>query len=191
MSKHQITVSRLHKLAERLVSAASEVSSAATQHLNGVAVNSALSETSKARVVAESEKQNSAIASYLSLVDDIQNIKTVIAVKNAELGISAMMVAQDAAQKKLNFVKGILNTNRTQQVEVSEVNAQFENKGATRGIYDGVVVLTLEKNKESVLEGLKENLQKQVNNFSDEIADLNRQKVEVELSASAVKVLGL
>jgi hypothetical protein len=99
----ELTLTRWHKVAERLSALASEKAAEAKQVYTGTAVSS----WNKARVadmgLRLANDAEAALALYGRLLDTVVEIRTCLAIRNAEIGVSAKLTELQGLKRRISL----------------------------------------------------------------------------------------
>src|SRR2546428_9119436 len=153
--KHTLTLTRWHKVAER--------------------INAALKER-EARMVAA--------------------IRAALARKNAELGIAARLAEVEAANRRLALYRSVLDKQSVDMVEpehVRHVPAHAVPEGESSWARRDPPRITLQVADAALLAEIASKLareQARAHMLLDEIADLNREKLELDLASELEEIAG-
>lgn len=194
MKSVSYTMTRWHKIAARINAAVAEAVEAANKKLTQVKCST----TTKAAYTEESiGVMRTAGLGELALADklltDLSKIKSVIGQKNVEIGVTQKLSEADVATRQMNLYKNFLSAN---DEKISF--AAFQVAGSTdasKSIYGhdsnshGIAVLS-EKDLAEI-KGKMDMYKKMASKLSDEVADLNRTKVVIEISDEAMAAASL
>lgn len=188
MKQIQVTLSRAHKIVERLKSlqsdAATEIKGLIdTQHVQTAPTPSTLAELEK---TAEAVKI--ALDTHRELTATLANVKTVVSTANHERGIHKNLSMLDALNQRIALLKTVLTATKSAGCKVSEVTAVF-----ATGVPQSYNVVTVnpvkdEALRDTVADDLKSAQAKAIQ-VSDEIAELNAQRVTLELPEQLVDLV--
>lgn len=173
--KQHVSISRLHKLADRLKAKITELNAEATTKL-GLALwrQGVVTEAQVNRAVAQSQLGLTAMHDAERLSRVLSDIRTTIAVQNERLGINAKLALQDALNRQLAVMKSVVAGSDTMLLDEVAV-------GQATGDY-GLSVANLSAAQVEALKADIARLQREVFGLSDEVAEANATRVELELA---------
>ena len=196
--KYALTLSRWHKVAERINAALKERET----HVKTAFTATAISPWNKHGVEEKAAGIAQRAADDLALVEAgaqaIATIRAALAVRNAELGVSARLAEAEAANRRAQLYKAVIEGQKADMVRPEDVRAlPAELIGEPDALGFGrrtAVTITVQTADEALIESLRGNLareQARATRLLDEVADLNREKVEIDVPAEVVGIAGL
>lgn len=195
MSKYQVTLSRAHKIAERLASRLGELRAEAEK----LAESSTLTGYSDAQIKRLGENGKRAVAlinEQEAAVAALVAVRSAVGKANAAHGITDALAQIEGNKKLLAGVEAILKsqdeTTRGGLVrieELSDYKTVGNTEGALRSSYINVSVLT--DAQVADLAERKKKLERANFTLNDKLADLNGKLVELTIEAPIAEFLGL
>ena len=196
--KYALTLSRWHKVAERINAALKERET----HVKTAFTATAISPWNKHGVEEKAAGIAQRAADDLALVEAgaqaIATIRAALAVRNAELGVSARLAEAEAANRRAQLYKAVIEGQKADMVRPEDVRAlPAELVGEPDALGFGrrtAVTITVQTADEALIESLRGKLAREVaraTRLLDEVADLNREKVEIDVPAEVVGIAGL
>jgi len=131
-------------------------------------------------------------------VQAVAAIRAALALRNAALGVSTRLAEAEAANRRVALYKAIVDGQKPDMVRPEDVRAlpagltgeteswSFARRGAT--------AVTLQTADKALLEALREKLareQARATRLLDEVADLNRERLEIDLPQEIAGIAGL
>jgi hypothetical protein len=176
-----VTLSRVHKIIERLQAMANERFRRASQLTAAVPTRVALTGVQRLRLMDRREEGLRLAAQGAELLAKVGELRELVARENTARGISALLAQQDATKKLIQFYEdlknqyspGVLQLEDLQVIDATAL-AQLEERGPL-----SVSVLAAAQAQE--LEALIAQLRRRLYALSDSIAELNAQRVSLEL----------
>jgi hypothetical protein len=196
--KYTLTLSRWHKVAERIQAALKEREAAAKAAFTATEIspwNRAGVEDKAAEIVRRA-------AADLALVEigaqAVATIRAALALRNAALGVSTRLAEAEAANRRANLYKAIVDGQKPDMVRPADVQAlpagligETESWSFARR---GAAAITLQTADKALLEALRDKLareQARATRLLDEVADLNRERLEIEVPQEVAGIAGL
>lgn len=196
--KYTLTLTRWHKVAERINAALKEREA----NVKTAFTATAISPWNKEGVEDKATEIARRAADSLCLVEAgaaaVAAIRAALALKNAQLGIAGRLAEAEAANRRSALYKAVLDGQKPDMVRPENVRAlpaellgESESWGYARR---SALAVTLQTADSALLESLRQRLtreQARATRLLDEIADLNREKIEIELPQDVVEIAGL
>lgn len=182
MAQLQISLSRGHKLAERLKQRATEQSNEAVKLSQAVTLRGVGGAAHIEKLAAQGELALAALVSADRYLGALAKLRTRIGAENDVRGVSRMLAELDALNRRIGTLKSMLNHGRGGDVSpqaladykpLSGGDSVFGNNGVSVAILNAEQLATLEK---SLAE-----LQRAAFALSDQIAEANAGRFAVEL----------
>ena len=126
------------------------------------------------------------------------HIRTALAIRNAELGVSAKLAEAESANRAAALYKAIIEGQKADMVRPESVRALPAGLVGEADAFGfgrrAAALVTLEIADAAVVESLREKLvreQARATRLLDEIADLNREKLELDVPQEVLGIAGL
>ena len=196
--KHTLTLSRWHKVAERMQSAMKERETAVKSAYTATAI----SPWNKAAVEEKTAEIARRAAADLTLVESgaqaVATIRTALALRNAALGVSARLAEAEAARRRAALYRAIVEGQKPDMVRPEDVRTlPAELVGETESWGFGrrtAVTVTLQTADPALLAELRAKLAREevrATRLLDEVADLNRERLEIDVPDELAQIAGL
>jgi len=196
--KYALTLSRWHKVAERINTALKERETSVKKSFTATTVSPWNKEgiEEKAAVIARRA------ADDLALIETgaraVAQIRAALAIRNAELGIAARLAEAEAANRTAALYKSVIEGQDADMVRPESVRGLLVALiGETDPIGFGrrsAPTVTLQTADGALVGSLRERLareQARATRLLDEVADLNREKLEIDVPREVVEIAGL
>jgi len=195
--KYLLTLSRWHKVAERINIALKEREAS----VKAAYTATTISPWNKDGVEEKAADIARRAADDLALVEAglraVATIRTALALKNAALGIAARLAEAEAANRRAALYKSVIEGQKVDMVRPAGMHALPELVGETEpfgfGRRTGLAV-TLQTADGKFIESLRDRHareQAHATQLLDEVADLNREKIEIDIAQEVLGIAGL
>lgn len=194
--KHTLTLTRWHKVAERINAAIKEREARAVAALTATSV----SPWNKEGVEAKAEEIARRARTDLALIEAgtaaVAHIRSALGQRNAELGIGERLAEADAANRRAKLYRDLLEKQRADMVrpaDVRHVPAVIAGDDSVWGRRTAAAI-TLAIADKALLDELHVKLardQARSHALLDAVADANREKLDLELADELVEIAGL
>lgn len=173
--KQHVSISRLHKLADRLKAKIAELTSDAETALNAQTWRSGtVTQAQVNRATEQATQGYAALAQAEQLSRELARIRGIIATQNERLGINTKLGLQDVLNRQLNALKSIVTNSGALLLDEVEV-------GQSTGDY-GISVTSQSSAQVQEAKQAIARLQREIFGLSDEVAEANATRIELELS---------
>lgn len=196
MAKITNTLTRLHKIAERIAQRRQQVAEAIQQ---GVAPEHLDASVLAVRGAALTEKASFAIDESLAKHDELASayvaVRNALAAANVQAGVAKVLAEQEALKRRITMLTAIKDS-QSDAVSQGEAKDIFEARAGTeessrRGPYASMSVTFLCADRLAhVVSELKQSEQA-LARLSDKLADCNATRITVEIADSVAADLGL
>jgi len=196
--KHTLTLSRWHKVAERMQSAMKERETAVKSAYTATAI----SPWNKAAVEEKAAAIAQRAAEDLALVESgaqaVATIRAALALRNAALGVSARLAEAEAAKRRAALYRAIVEGQKPDMVRPEDVRtlpAELVGESESWGFgRRTAVTVTLQTADPALLAELRAKLARdeaRATRLLDEVADLNRERLEIDVPDELARIAGL
>lgn len=195
--QYTLTLSRWHKVAERINTALKE----REMDVKAAFTATTISPWNKEGVEEKAAEIAERAADDLVLIEGgtraVAHIRAALAVRNAELGVSAKLAEAESANRAAAVYKAIIDGQKVDMVRpegVRALPAALAGEADTFGFGRRTAVVTLQIANAALVESLREKLareQARRTRLLDEIADLNREKLELDVPQEVIGIAGL
>ncbi|MEK6246131.1 MAG: hypothetical protein AABM33_16730 [Pseudomonadota bacterium] len=195
--KYSLTLSRWHKVAERLNAGSKECETRALTALTATTVSPWNKEGVEAKAVEIAERAKTDLALIEAATSAVARIRTALAQRNVELGISARLAEADAANRRTRLYRELLDKQGMDMVKPADMRhvpatvATDETYSFSRRAGSTITLAIADK---TLLDELRAKLareQVRAHALLDEVADANREKLELELERELSEIAGL
>lgn len=195
--KYNLTLSRWHKVSERLNAGAKEREARATTALTSTTVSPWNKEGVEAKALEIAERAMADLAVIEAATAAVARIRSALALRNVELGISERLAQADAANRRTRLYRELLDKQGMDMVKPADmrhVPAAVAADDSFSFSRRAGSVITLAIADRTLLDELREKLareQARAHALLDEVADANRDKLELELEKELAEIAGL
>ena len=196
--KYTLTLSRWHKVAERVNAALKEREA----NVKTAFTATTISPWNKEGVEEKAAEIGRRAADDLALVEAgaraVAAIRAALAMRNAELGISGKLAEVEGANRRAALYRTVIDGQKPDMVRPEGVRAlpgelvgETESWGFARR---SALAVTLQTADRILVESLREKLSREqgyATRLLDEVADLNREKLEIDMPQEVIGIAGL
>ena len=193
--KYSLTLSRWHKIVERMNAALKEREARIKTAFIDTTISSWNKEgiEDKAAEIARRAAGDLLLAEAGSQV--IASIRATLALRNAELGIAGRLAQVEAMNRRSGLYKAVIEGQKADMVRPEAVRSLPELAAQSDWLSRrSALAVTLQIADRELLETLRTKLaqeQGQAMRILDEIADLNRETVEIDMPQEVLEIAGL
>jgi hypothetical protein len=198
MMKYALTLSRWHKVAERINTALKERETSVKKAFTATTVSPWNKEGIEEKAAGIARRAADDLALIETAARAVAQIRAALAIRNAELGISARLAEAEAASRTAALYKSVVEGQDTDMVRPESVRGlPVALVGETDPIGFGrrsAATVTLQTADGPLVESLRERLareQARATRLLDEVADLNREKLEIDVPREMLEIAGL
>jgi len=193
--KFTLTLSRWHKVAERTNAALKECEA----RVKAAYTNTTVSSWNKDGVEEKAADIARRAAQDLMLVEAgtraVETIRATLAIRNAELGIAGRLAQVEGAKRRASLYKAVIEGQKPDMVRAQSVQNLPEQVNQSDWLSRrSALVVTLQTADRDLLEDLREKFsleQSRAVRALDEIADLNRERIEIEVPKEVIEIARL
>jgi hypothetical protein len=196
--QYTLTLTRWHKVAERINAALRERET----DVKAAFTATAISPWNKEGVEQKAAEIARRGADDLALIEvgarAVAHIRTALAIRNAELGVSAKLAEAESANRAAALYKAIIEGQQADMVRPESVRALPAGIANEADAFSfgrrTAAVITLQIANAAFVESLRERLareQARGTKLLDEVADLNREKLEIDVPQEVIGIAGL
>ena len=196
--KYTLTLSRWHKVAERINTALKERESNVKKAFTATAVSAWNKEGIEEKAATIARRA----ADDLELIETgaraVAQIRAALAIRNAELGIAARLAEAEAAGRGVALYKSVIEGQDADMVRPESVRGLPATLvGDSDPIGFGrraTPTVTLQTADAPLLESLRAKLARErarATRLLDEVADLNREKLDIDVPQEVLEIAGL
>ena len=196
--KYTLTLSRWHKVAERINTALKEREASVKKAFTATTVSPWNKEGIEEKAATIARRA----ADDLALIDQgmlaVAQIRAALAIRNAEIGIAARLASAEAANRSAALYKAVIEGQDADMVRPESVRGlPVALIGESDPIGFGrraTPTVTLQTADGMLVESLREKLareQARATRLLDEVADLNRERLEIDVPQEVLEIAGL
>lgn len=194
MQSYTLSMSRWHKVAERLARNYSDLTQAVRNTLTNTQVSGFLGEGQIGRLHELASQQVANLDRAFTVQDALAKIRQAIGDANVRIGVSKDLAEYDALSRRQKLLETILAAQTSEMVGFDEL-PQLPKQIVTEDRYDrskGTVrVCMLDGDALERLKAEAESLKARVYGLADRISDLNRERLTIDLTEEIAQVAGL
>ncbi|MBI4189272.1 MAG: hypothetical protein HY525_01890 [Betaproteobacteria bacterium] len=196
--QYTLTLSRWHKVAERINAALKERET----EVKAAFTATTISPWNKEGVEEKAVEIARRAADDLALIEVgarvVAHIRAALAIRNAELGISAKLAQAEAANRAAALYKAVIEGQKADMVRPESVRALPAGLAGEADAFGfgrrAAFAVTLQTANAELVGSLRDKLareQARATRLLDEIADLNREKLEIDVPQEVIGIAGL
>ncbi len=196
--KYALTLSRWHKVVERINAALKERESNVKKAFTATTVSPWNREGIEEKAAAIAGRAAGDLALIEAGVRAVAQIRSALAIRNAELGVAARLAEAEAANRAAALYKSVIEGQDTDMVRPESVRglpAALVGESDPMGFgRRAAPMVTLQTADGALVESLRDKLvreQTRATRLLDEVADLNREKLEIDVSQEVLEIAGL
>lgn len=195
--KFTLTLTRWHKVAERLNSGTKEREARTITALTATEISPWNKEGVESKATEIAARASADLGVIESATAAVARIRAALGVRNVELGISERLAEADAVNRRVKLYRELLekqDVNMVQPADMRHVPGTVgveDTYGFSRRTASTVTLAIADK---ALLDDLRAKLareQARAHALLDAIADANREKLELELDKELVEIAGL
>ncbi len=194
MQTHTLSLSRWHKVAERLARSYTELTQTARNTFTNTQINGFLGLAQIARLRDQANQQMIALHQAFKLQDALAEIRQAVGEANARTGVSKELATHDALSRRHKYIESILTAQSSDMVVFDEVS-QLPKQLLSEDRYDrskaSVRIRMLDEEMLKSLRTEADELRIKVYVLADRISDLNRERLTLELPEDIALAAGL
>ena len=194
MKSYTLSLSRWHKVAERLARIYTELTQNARNTFNNTQISGYLGESQVDRLRDHSKAHIANLHRAFRVQDALANIRQAIGDTNAKTGVARELAEYDALTRRHKLLESILTAQGSEMVTFDEMS-QLPKQIVAEDRYDrskGTVrVRMLESEAFDTLKAEAETLRTKIYGLTDKISDLNRERLTLEISEDIAQEAGL
>jgi len=196
--QYTLTLSRWHKVAERIDAALKEREADVKTAFNATTISPWNKEGVEEKAAEIARRGADDLALIEVGAQAVARIRTALGIRNAELGVSAKLADAESAKRAAALYKAIIEGQKADMVRPESVRALpagLPGEADTFGFgRRTAAVITLQIANAALVGSLREKLAREqalATRLLDEIADLNREKLEIDVPQEVIGIAGL
>lgn len=194
MKTYTLSLSRWHKVAERLARSFTELTVAAKNAFNNTQINGYLGDAQIARLRDLASQHVGKLRHAFELQDALARIRQIVGEANTKTGVSKELAEYDALTRRHKLLETILAGQTTEMVNFEEM-PQLPKQIVGEDRYDrskGTIrVRMLDTKAFDALRAECDEVLSKVYALADRINDLNRERLSLELPDGIARAAGL
>jgi len=191
---YTLSLSRWHKVAERLAKNYSDLTNSAKNILTNTQVGGYLGAGQVARLQEEATLGQQNLRRAFEIQDTLVQIRKALGEANARTGVAVELAEYDALSRRQKLLQTILAGQSTGMVLLEDM-PQLPKQLVTEDRYDrskaAVKVGLLDVAAQAAITQESEALLSRLYTLADKISDLNRERVTLEIPEEVAKIVGL
>jgi hypothetical protein len=194
MASYTLSLSRWHKVAERLSRTYTELTQGVRNTYNNTQISGYLGESQIVRMRDQGQCEANNLLRAFKLQDALIQIRQAIGEINAKTGVNRELAEYDALMRRHKFLESILTAQTSDMVGLDEL-PMIPNRIGSEDRFDrmraGVKVKVMDSETEADLRIQTKALLVKAYALSDRISDLNREKLTLDLPEDIASASGL
>lgn len=193
-----LTLTRWHKVAERINAALKECEA----NVKAAFTSTTISPWNREGIEEKAAEIVHRAAADLALVEvgarAVATIRSALALKNAQLGVSEKLAEAEASKRRAALYKALLDGQKADMVRPESVRSlpadligEAESFGFGRHASRSITLQTADRPFVEMLRAKLASEQRRATRLLDEVADLNRDRLEIELPQEILGIAGL
>ena len=194
MKTHTLSLSRWHKVAERLSRSYTESTRMARNTFTNTQINGFLGDAQVARLQDQANQQMIALHQAFKLQDALADIRQAVGEANVRTGVSKELATYDALSRRHKYLESILTAQSSDMVvfdEISRLPKQLVSEDRYDRSKATVRICMLDGEMAKSLRAEADELQIRIYALADRISVLNRERLTLELPEDIAWVAGL
>jgi hypothetical protein len=189
----QLSLSRAHKVVERLKTLAQEQSQLASQNLADTLVNGYAGDAQVESMTARASKGLSALTEYARLNSVLGDVRAQIGRANAAHGVGDLLARQETLSRQASLLQVILEQKDVGTLRPSDLQHYKPFNAGEQSMLrsPGVRVRMLSDDQSDQLARTLSGLRKEIFEISDKVADVNASRITLSLDNDLAQTLGL
>ncbi|MBV5322790.1 MAG: hypothetical protein JZU60_03015 [Ilumatobacteraceae bacterium] len=191
---YSCTLTRWHKVTERLTKEYSALTKAAKSGLAETTVTEYLGEAQEARLIELRDTCLKQIDNALAVQETIVQIRQALGTTNENQGVSRALADYDKLVKRVNLFESLLSARTSEQVAISELKAVKNPGRSEKYLERGQPKIAVAMLEGEPLERLQAQFSEATTAMyaqADRLADLNKWVLEIALEPEIAKLAGL
>ena len=188
---YSLTLNRWHKVAERLTMETDLLQERITNIYSSTRIGLATRFGVAERLYLLSEQAQENLEQLPTLWLSIGNIRKAIATANARIGVTARITEADILQRKIRFLRAILDEQSANMVPPDKLDTIKDAPVGSGGWASDIEVRMLDSVTHKRLAGDLTQAMRVRNALLDHVADLNKERVELSLPIEVAEIAGL
>ena len=196
--QYTLTLSRWHKVAERINAALKQRETDVKTAFTATAISPWNKEGVEEKAAEIARRGADDLALIEAGARAVAHIRTALAIRNAALGVSAKLAEAESAKRAAALYKAIIEGQKADMVRPESVRSLPAGLAVEADTFGfgrrGAAVITLQIANTAFVGSLREKLareQARATRLLDEIADLNREKLEIDVAQEVLEIAGL
>lgn len=192
---YTLTLNRWHHVASRIKALAKSKLDEANSTLGGTVVENKLSQAQIDALKGRGTRALEQLHSGMAALETVGVIRRALADANGKFGVAAMLAEAEDKRARARALEAFSQIDLLSITPVEDINAAFdqrgENKGLSLGYRNGTRASVVAIDALDFVGETRRSLEAQAAAIADQVADLNRQTLTIELDESLAKEVGL
>ena len=192
---YTLTLTRWHKVAERLAREYGEAVSESRSTLTQTAISAYLGEDQEEFLQTQTQAALSNLDRAFRIQDAVAHVRQLVGDANVREGVSAKLAEFDKLNRRVKALSEVVESQSSDMVSVTQLRSIPKDYVADGASYDSkrprIKVRMLDTQALERLADQLSNARKSAYALSDEVSDLNKAKLSIELETEVASAAGL
>lgn len=191
---YSLPLSRWHHVADRIRAFGESKSSAAVSVLDGTIVKNSLSDAQRQALVERGAKAVKDLEQARLAIQTVAFIRTHLAKANADYGVNTLLSQAEGKRKEAALLRTLAGIDLVTKTGIEEVNHTLSDSKNDRDFgygHSGVRVALVSANTFDNASDAAAILESEASAITDQVADLNRNTLEIVLPIELAQAAGL
>ena len=187
-----LTLTRWHHVAGRIAALAKSKLAEAEETLGHTKTENTLTEKQVKALEGRGSQALELLHGGLAAMEVVGQIRKALAQANGKHGVAAMLAEAEEKRARARALERFAEIDLLSTTHVSEVNDVLNSRGGDNSImYRGVRVAVVDIDSLDFVRQTRRDLEAQASAISDQVAELNRQTMTLDLDDALAKEVGL
>ena len=192
---YTLTLTRWHKVAERLAREYGEAVSESRSTLTQTAISAYLGEEQEEFLQTQTQTALANLDRAFQIQDAVAHVRHLVGDANVREGVSAKLAEFDKLNRRVKALSEVVESQSSDMVSVTQLRSIPKDYVADGASYDSkrprIKVRMLDTQALQRLADQLSNVRKAAYALSDEVSDLNKAKLSIELETEVASAAGL
>ena len=192
---YTLTLTRWHKVAERLAREYGESVSESRSTLTQTAISAYLGEEQEEFLKTQTQTALANLDRAFQIQDAVAHVRHLVGDANVREGVSAKLAEFDKLNRRVKALSEVVESQSSDMVSVTQLRSIPKDYVADGASYDSkrprIKVRMLDTQALELLADQLSNARKAAYALSDEVSDLNKAKLSIELETEVASAAGL
>lgn len=187
-----LTLTRWHHVAARIKALAKSKLEEAQQTLGGTVVDNPLTAQQIQALEARGKRALDQLQEGLSALEAVGKIRRALAEANGKHGVAAMLAEAEEKRARARALDSFAQIDLLSATPIANVNDALAKRSSERSVYHGGIrVSTVDIGALDFVREQRRALEAQAAAITDQVAELNRTTISIELDEDLAKEVGL